>query len=377
MSERAPLRVAFVVQGEGRGHVTQALAAAEMLRDAGHRIVGAFLGTSDRRPVPDFFRERLRAPVGTFRSPVLVSDDDDRGMSRLSTALHSLVELPRYAWSVVTLARELRRLDPDVVVNFFDLLGALALAGARPGVRRVAVAHHFLTEQDGFPRPEGSTLGWWGLRTLTRACGWGSHLRLALSFQPFDPPAPRTRISPPLLRRSVLDAVPEDGDHLQIYVLNSGYVEELERWHAGNREVPVVAYWDRAGAPDELELHPNLRVVRVDDRRFVEGLRRCRALATTAGFESVCEAMYLGKPVLMVPTAGHVEQECNALDALRAGAGIRRRRFDLDALLEHADRPPKIEEGFRSWVRAAPEHLLAAIEGRAPPALPASADVGA
>lgn len=46
----------------------------------------------------------------------------------------------------------------------------------------------------------------------------------------------------------------------------------------------------------------------------------CRAYATTAGFESICEAMYLGKPVLMVPA--HIEQDCNAHDAMRAGAGL-------------------------------------------------------
>lgn len=31
-----------------------------------------------------------------------------------------------------------------------------------------------------------------------------------------------------------------------------------------------------------------------------------------AGFESVCEAMYLGKPLLMVPA--HIEQDCNISD---------------------------------------------------------------
>ena len=36
----------------------------------------------------------------------------------------------------------------------------------------------------------------------------------------------------------------------------------------------------------------------------------CKAYASTAGFESVCEAMYLGKPILMVPA--HIEQDCNA-----------------------------------------------------------------
>ena len=55
----------------------------------------------------------------------------------------------------------------------------------------------------------------------------------------------------------------------------------------------------------------------------------CKAYASTAGFESICEAMYLGKPVLMVPA--HIEQDCNAYDAMKAGAGIIGDSFDLQS----------------------------------------------
>lgn len=73
----------------------------------------------------------------------------------------------------------------------------------------------------------------------------------------------------------------------------------------------------------------------------------CKAFATTAGFESVCEALYLQKPVLMVPV--HIEQECNAFDATRAGAGIRSDRFDpgnpafLSAFLSSESRFPLLD----------------------------------
>lgn len=55
-------------------------------------------------------------------------------------------------------------------------------------------------------------------------------------------------------------------------------------------------------------------------RNSLHYLANSKAYATTGGFESVCEAMYMGKPVLMVPA--HVEQECNAFEAMNQGAGI-------------------------------------------------------
>lgn len=343
--------------------MTQALAAEEILREAGHCVTKVFLGRSDRRPVPEFFTERTRAPVHTFRSPVLVPDERDRGMSAWATAVYNLLRIPLYVRSGLRVGRELRADDPDVVLNFFDLVGAGALFLFRPGRLRLAVGHHFLTAHDDFPRPKGSGIGWWGLRVLTALCGLGAARRLALSFRPLPDPDSRTAVHPPLLRRCVLDAEPEEGEHLQVYVLNPGYARELRRWHARNRDVRVEAFWDRAGAPACLEAHPNLRFHRIDDRAFVEGLRTCRALATTAGFESVCEAMYLGKPVLLVPVRGHVEQECNARDAVRAGAGIRRDRFALDDLLAYLEEDGgPVDRRFRSWVHRAPAHLLEEVE---------------
>ena len=72
----------------------------------------------------------------------------------------------------------------------------------------------------------------------------------------------------------------------------------------------------------------------LDDKAFLEHMAGCRAYASTAGFESICEAMYMGKPILMVPA--HIEQECNAHDAMLAGAGIVSDEFDLGKLLEFA-----------------------------------------
>jgi len=76
----------------------------------------------------------------------------------------------------------------------------------------------------------------------------------------------------------------------------------------------------------------------------------CKGYATTAGFESVCEAMYLQKSVLMVPT--HIEQECNAHDAMRSDAGVSANFFNLFTLLEFIPIYNKTLE-FKFWIYTA------------------------
>ena len=45
--------------------------------------------------------------------------------------------------------------------------------------------------------------------------------------------------------------------------------------------------------------------------------------------------MYLGKPIMMVPVPNHIEQEINAWDGQRAGAGISDTKFNLSNLISY------------------------------------------
>ena len=88
-----------------------------------------------------------------------------------------------------------------------------------------------------------------------------------------------------------------------------------------------------------------------------------KAYASTAGFESVCEALYLGKPILMVPA--HIEQECNAYDAMQSRAGIVDDKFDLGKLLGFAETYQRNEE-FAGWVESAETLILNELERMIP-----------
>ena len=85
----------------------------------------------------------------------------------------------------------------------------------------------------------------------------------------------------------------------------------------------------------------------------------CSAYASTAGFESICEAMYLGKPVLMVPA--HIEQDCNAHDAVRSGAGIMSDSFELESLLRFSETYCPNRE-FIYWARSSERHIIDELE---------------
>jgi uncharacterized protein (TIGR00661 family) len=103
----------------------------------------------------------------------------------------------------------------------------------------------------------------------------------------------------------------------------------------------------------------------LDGEEFLRQMAGCRAVMCTAGFESVCEAAFLGKPVLMVPLDDHHEQRLNAIDAERAGVAIGHPTFDLSALSRLDDRVER--EWFRAWCLEGDVRVVDALERIAEP----------
>jgi len=365
------MRCFFTIQGEGRGHLTQALALQEALHAAGHEVVGAAVGRPEHGTWPAFFVDAIAGPLTPLKSVSVVTDPATRAVRPLATTAHALQRAFLDTGPLDTLQDALAAARPDVVINFFEpMLAMLARRRGRP-IPTVAVAHQYMFLHPGYRFPPGR----WGWRALTR---WATHLTarnadacIALSLYP----APTTHtawlpqevpltVMPPLLRQRVrtLSPVHERSSYLQAYLLNASYAQQLMRWHQTHPHVPVRCFWGRDGIDTPEQVDDTLTIYPLSARRFIQSMRKARGLATTAGFESVAEALYLGTPVQAVPVPGHYEQWCNAYDTVRAGAGIRSDRFSLDALLHFLPQYAVDTAAYRARVQQMPQQLVQHIE---------------
>ncbi len=363
ISTRHPtrMRVLFLVQGEGRGHLTQALALAPMLRRAGHEIAAVIVGASPARTVPPFFVDEIGAPVERVDEPGFGFRAGGVDWGR--TLLGNAGRLGAFRAALRALDAAVDRYRPDVVVNFYTLLGGLAgRRRSRTVCPTVCIGHQYAFHHPVYPFPAGHHTARSLARAWTDATVPPGARRLALSFYDAPPVEARNlRIVPPLLRDSLARHSVTDDGSLLVYLLHADYAPRVEAWAARHPETRLHVFWDRADAPVALDRGPNLTFHRLDGAHFLRRMAACHALVCTAGFESVCEAMYLGKPALMVPVGGHFEQACNARDAAALGAGLHRRDFDIDALLATAATHVPVP-GFRAWADRAEEVIVGEIE---------------
>ena len=251
--------------------MTQALAMKRILEDAGHTVVAAFMGENPRRPIPDFFPARFAGPIHRFRAPVFVVDREGKGVRPWDSFFQAVRRFPTYWKQGPDLHREVKAYRPDLLVNFYDLIGGLYAAVYRPDVPVVAVGHQFLFFHPEFPIPPGERFQVEMIKFNTLLTSLNASLRLGLSFSPLrDIPDRRIRILPPLLRESVLHCRPAEGDHLLAYVLNPGYAGELMRWHKHQSDVELHCFWDKPDTPPAFSPWEGLTFHHLDDRKFLE-----------------------------------------------------------------------------------------------------------
>ena len=353
------MKYIFIVQGEGRGHLTQAISLFQILNENGHDIAHVIVGKSQRRKLPEFFIDQINCPITQLESPNFVIDKNARSVNAFKTLTTNLHKHRTFVKSVNQIDDIVNEHRPDAIVNFYDFLSGLYFMLKKPKIQHIVLAHQFLLNHSTFEFPKGRFYDKSSLLIGNRLASYGATKILGLSFQSMpDEPNKKLFVVPPLLRTKAKSADISQEDHFLVYMVNHGYSEEVRSFHRKHPEIPVHCFWDKKDEPTELKIDKTLTFHQLDDDKFLRFMAGCKGYLTTAGFESVCEAMYMGKPILMVPVEGHYEQACNALDAQKAGAGASSNSFNLEVLLNYLPEHKDVGDKFRNWCETSEKRFL-------------------
>ena len=362
------MRYLFIVQGDGRGHITEALSLQQILLRHGHEVVEMLAGVSEKRTIPEYFARQAGIPVKTFKAVNFILGKDDKRPDMFRTVSEGLLLYPQFTPSIRFVADEIIRIRPDVIVNFYETVGQFAFQRARMEfTRKNRPKYVSLAPHHTFQLPE---LKWVqnavsGANLLTWLIGHGADKVVAIASRPY-PSTKKITVIPPLLRSALYQYRDADGHPTAAlrddgficgYLLNAGFADEVIAWHQAHPEVPLYFFWDSLEHGEEYRYDDTLIFHHLDDTLFLEKLASCHACAMTSGFESVCECIYLGKPMLLVPV--HEEQRVNATVFEKYGYGILSESFDLSPLLDFEAHFP--DQAQLDWFNAAEEKVLQAL----------------
>lgn len=349
------MKFLLAVQGEGRGHMTQAITLYDLLLEKGHEVSAVIIGSSNRREIPSFIYDRIKCPIIKVNSPNFVSDKKNKSINIPKSVFFNLMKLGKFRQSLQQIDEIIQKYKPDRIVNFFDLMMGLYYRMRKPNLPHICIAHQYIYLHPDFQFPKSKITDQFAIKLFTKLTATNSKKQLALSFYSLPEKEIQVKIVPPLLRKDVFALEVKNEDFYLIYLVNNGYFEEIIAWHERNQEIELHCFTDDPiSLKNNFKFNPRkLHIHAINDKLFLEKMSKARGIASTAGFESVCEAMYLGKPMLMVPVKGHFEQYCNSRDAFNAGAGIYSDSFNLDLLLEYSDEFELTNPAYKKWLSMA------------------------
>ncbi|MGM0475526.1 MAG: glycosyltransferase family protein [Bacteroidota bacterium] len=348
-------RCVFIIQGEGKGHMSQSMAMAEYLEDAGHQVEAAYVGCSDRVQVPGYFKAFFGDRMHCMSSPYLLRSPNRKGILVGKTILFNFTRSVTYLSEIRRIRRAVNSMRPDVVFNFYDLVGALALRRLDPKIRRIGIGHQFFLHMEKYPCDEGPALHRWLLRIFTGLVMRSCDRVLALSFRETRGKG-KIEVVPPLIRKKFREISYRPGDRYLAYLLTEGYVYELVTLARADPDFRADVFTDLT---PEMEVPPGLQLHSPDEANFTEKMASCRGLITTSGFDAVAEAAYLGLPMVVIPVRNHFEQLCNSLDTERSGFGLR--TMKLVPGIETKMRPYD-NRTYRRWVDTVGKRIFKMME---------------
>lgn len=344
-------KCAFIVQGEGRGHMSQSIALKEILEEAGHSVEAVLVGASSKASLPAYFKDSFTDRIRIFRSPYFLSTPNRKGIQVGRTLLFNLLRTPLYLQEIKRIRRELALTEPEVVFNFYDVVGALALRKVKGSIQRIGIGHHFFLHlKDYFG--ENSARGHrlllkWHTRIILSSCDRA----LALSFSEHAGDS-QIEVVPPLIRREYREFVYKQGKRYLVYLLKEGYIYDLI--FLARKDPRFMADIFTEEIP-EIELPPGLRTHSLNGASFKKLMTTARGLITTAGFDLAAEAAFHGIPLAVIPATNHFEQKCNGIDIEDQGIGVLLKHIEpgVPDRMRHADPVP-----FRKWVERSEELIL-------------------
>jgi uncharacterized protein (TIGR00661 family) len=342
----------FIVQGEGMGHTTQSLALRSVLERNGHTVTNTFLGAS--------FGSRKNVlyqglPYQNFFSPVFLHRPDKQGISLFRTFLYNLLLAPIYFYTIVRIAWHIRTSEAQAVIVFYDMIGQLGSYFSFSGKPVYSISHHFFFGHPSFNWPSNRKAERGLLKIHSTLASLGARKKLVISFtEEKNIPEIKLFVIPPLLRSEILNSSPISQDFIHVYCLQPGFLNDIVTLAIQTPEMVFRVFIHEFD--ENIDLPSNLNVSLIKKDKFRESMNHSCMVICTAGFETLAEAVYLNKPLVVIPSKGHFEQYCNAIDAERAGIAKISESFKSVKLPVLKNNPAHVP--FVKWISKAEEIIL-------------------
>ena len=198
--------------------------------------------------------------------------------------------------------------DYDLVISDYEPISAWA--SILRGVKCVALSNQYVLNSKNVPKPRKYSKLL--LRAINLFCpskvGYGYH------YRPYN-----KNILDPIIRDSIRDIDTSTSNEILIYLPTYSINNIIDII----KEIPIKMEWTIF--TNESNFNYNLERININsisDNLFTKKIGSCYGIICAGGFSITSEAIFLGKPMLVVPVKAQIEQQFNAAALEKEGIQI-------------------------------------------------------
>jgi len=304
-------RIIYALSGQGRGHASRVIAISDELRKSGHEILFCCGGTS--KQVLESRGEHV------LDVPALRHQVNGNKLRPLHTLYRNFQYIINRRKIISDLTARFAAFKPDLLITDFEAFSSRAARHLKVPV--ISFDHQHIVTETKYTLPPHS----WLDAVITAftikliAPKKPEHILISTFFYPPLKKPHRTTLIPPIIRDEIQKVKPQRGDHVVVYFNQSEGTEQfLETLSRIEKRFVIYNF----SIPARADRYRNLEFKKPSIKGFLHDLATCHSVICTAGFTLISEVLYLGKPALVMPNGGILEQTLNAIFLEQSGLGV-------------------------------------------------------
>jgi uncharacterized protein (TIGR00661 family) len=286
-------RILYGVMGDARGHVNHAIVMSGELPE--HEFV--FVGGGAVLDLRKMGYEVEEVPVlGTLYKNNMV---DVR--ATLLNAAHVFTMRHKIIARVCDI---IKNYDPDLILVDYEYF--TPLAAKKLGIQSISLDHQHVITHCRFDIPREERLSYRMTSFPVKHLFSEASKYIILSF--FQLPvvdSNKVEMTPPILRREILDISPTDGEHVLVYQTSPTFHALFEVLAQIKRKFLIYGFGNRAD-------YKNLEFKGFSREGFLNDLASAHYAITNGGHNVISESLFMGKPVFSFPIRNAYEQYINS-----------------------------------------------------------------
>ena len=186
----------------------------------------------------------------------------------------------------------------DLIISDFE---PITLWGAKiAGVKRVGIGNMYSMSSKKFPKTKGRRI-----TNMVAKMMCPTRNKIAMHFQKFD-----DFIYYPIIRSEIRNQVPGNKNFTLVYLNSYSDKELMDCFTKSELQGQQFIIYSK-DATHSFE-YRNCIVKPLNNETFIQDIANCSGVLTAGGFQTISEALYLGKKLFVIPIKKQSEQMSNA-----------------------------------------------------------------